>query len=62
MTAIGKLIDHKNHHLRMVAIRRAWALLYLRRKLPDLANIQFNAAHEELLEMRVESELGIIYE
>jgi hypothetical protein len=52
MTPIGKLIRHDNFHLRMVAVRHAWAVRYA--KEGDMANaaVQFRAARERLEEAR----------
>jgi hypothetical protein len=52
MTQIGPLIAHENYHLRMVAVRHAWALMYLRERQPEQAHVQFGAARQRLEEAR----------
>lgn len=48
MTAIGKLINHENWHLRMVAVHHAWAQMYRKRGDHVNANVQFLAANDRL--------------
>ena len=52
MTPIGKLADHDDARLRMVAVHRMWALWF--RRLGDDRNtaVQFYAAQELLVEAR----------
>jgi hypothetical protein len=50
---IGKLIDHENHHLRMVAVHHAWAQQYRKAGNDWYAAIQFRAAQDRLEEARI---------
>jgi hypothetical protein len=52
MTAPGKLINHENHHLRMVWVHHAWALHLQKRGLLQIAAVQFRAARDRLEEAR----------
>jgi hypothetical protein len=53
MTPIGKLIDHIDSSLCMVAVHRAWAQQYRKTGDAAYAQLQFRAARDRLEEARV---------
>jgi hypothetical protein len=52
MTPIGKLIDHDDSRLRMVAVHRMWALWFRQRRDDRNTAVQFHAARQLLDDAR----------